>query len=185
MDHVVPGWLPSDWATTWCLHLVWHQSDTKRFFGMFRPCRANFQGWSSWQRYASTVGPTPDFSDIIYLLCPVEEHLKDPGVDGRIILRCIFRKWDEGVWIGSIWLRKGTGGGYLWMWQWTFGFHKMRGISWLAENRLASQEGFCSTEFRVWSMKSWEESVGTTDSEIRTKTPENRFISDGSLLISF
>jgi hypothetical protein len=26
---------------------------------------------------------------------------------------------------------------------WTFGFHKMRGISWLAENRLASQEVLC------------------------------------------
>ena len=22
------------------------------------------------------------------------DHLGDPGVDGRIILRCIFRKWD-------------------------------------------------------------------------------------------
>jgi hypothetical protein len=28
----------------------------------------------------------------------------DPGVDGRIILRWIFRKWDEGVWIGLRWL---------------------------------------------------------------------------------
>ena len=28
----------------------------------------------------------------------------------------------------------------------TFGFHKMRGISWLAENRLASQEGLCCME---------------------------------------
>jgi hypothetical protein len=28
------------------------------------------------------------------------EHLEDPGVDGRIILRWIFPKWDEGmVWI--------------------------------------------------------------------------------------
>jgi hypothetical protein len=27
-------------------------------------------------------------------------HLKDPGVDGRIILRWIFRKWDGGMdWI--------------------------------------------------------------------------------------
>jgi hypothetical protein len=26
------------------------------------------------------------------------EHLEDPGVDGRIILRSIFRKWDMGVW---------------------------------------------------------------------------------------
>ena len=33
------------------------------------------------------------------------DHLGDPGVDGRIILRCIYRKWDVGVWTGSIWLR--------------------------------------------------------------------------------
>jgi hypothetical protein len=26
------------------------------------------------------------------------EHLEYPGIDGRIILRSIFRKWDEGVW---------------------------------------------------------------------------------------
>jgi hypothetical protein len=47
-----------------------------------------------------------------------------PGVDGRIILRWIFRKWDVGIWTGSSWLRIGTGRG-----------HKMRGISGLAENR--------------------------------------------------
>jgi hypothetical protein len=41
------------------------------------------------------------------------EHLEDPGVDGRIILRCIFRKWDLGVWTGSSWLRIGTGGRHL------------------------------------------------------------------------
>jgi hypothetical protein len=38
------------------------------------------------------------------------DHLGDPGTDGRIILRCIFTKWDVGVWIGSSWLRIGTGG---------------------------------------------------------------------------
>jgi len=40
-------------------------------------------------------------------------HLGDPGVDERIILRRIFRKWDVGVWTGSIWLRIGTGGRHL------------------------------------------------------------------------
>ena len=37
-------------------------------------------------------------------------HLEDPGKDGRIILKCIFRKWDGGVWTELIWLRIGTGG---------------------------------------------------------------------------
>ena len=41
------------------------------------------------------------------------DHLGDPGVDGRIILRWIFRKWDVGLWTGSSWLRIGTGGGHL------------------------------------------------------------------------
>jgi len=41
------------------------------------------------------------------------DHLGDPAIDGRIILRGIFRKWDRVVWTGSIWLRIGTGGGYL------------------------------------------------------------------------
>jgi len=40
-------------------------------------------------------------------------HLEDPGVDGRIILRFIFRKSDVGVWTGSSWLRIGTGGEHL------------------------------------------------------------------------
>jgi hypothetical protein len=39
----------------------------------------------------------------------VRGHLEDPGVDGRTILRWIFRKWDVGVWTGLIWLRIKTG----------------------------------------------------------------------------
>jgi len=40
-------------------------------------------------------------------------HLEDPGVNGRIILRRIFRKWDVGVWIRSSWLRIGTSSGHV------------------------------------------------------------------------
>ena len=32
------------------------------------------------------------------------DHLKDPGVDGRIILRWVIRKWDVGVWTRWSWL---------------------------------------------------------------------------------
>jgi hypothetical protein len=41
------------------------------------------------------------------------DHLEDPGVDKRIILRWIFRKWGVGVCTGSTWLRIGTVGGHL------------------------------------------------------------------------
>jgi len=41
------------------------------------------------------------------------DNLGDPRVDGRVILRRIFRKWDVGVWTGSSWLRIGKGGGHL------------------------------------------------------------------------
>jgi len=36
--------------------------------------------------------------------------LEDPDIDGRIILRWIFRKWAVGACTGSVWLRIETGG---------------------------------------------------------------------------
>jgi hypothetical protein len=41
------------------------------------------------------------------------DDLVDPGVDGRIILSWIFRKWDVGIWAGLGWLRIETGGWHL------------------------------------------------------------------------
>ena len=38
------------------------------------------------------------------------DHLEDPVVNGRIILRWIFRKWDVGTCTGSSWLTLRTGG---------------------------------------------------------------------------
>ena len=42
-----------------------------------------------------------------------KDHLGDPSVDERIILRWIFRLWDVGEWCGSSWLRINRGGWHL------------------------------------------------------------------------
>jgi hypothetical protein len=41
------------------------------------------------------------------------DHWGDPDIDGRIILRWIFRKWEAVVGTGWSGLRIGTGGGHL------------------------------------------------------------------------
>ena len=74
------------------------------------------------------------------------DHWGDLGIDGWIILGWISRRWDMGIWTGLGWPRIETGGGRLWVRKWTFGFREIRGISWLAANRLAAQEGLCTVE---------------------------------------
>jgi len=41
------------------------------------------------------------------------DYFEYPGVDGRIILKWLFKTWDVGLRSGSSWLRIGTGGGQL------------------------------------------------------------------------
>jgi hypothetical protein len=41
------------------------------------------------------------------------DHFEAPGVDGKVTLRWIFKKWDGEAWTGLSWLRIGTGGGHL------------------------------------------------------------------------
>jgi hypothetical protein len=53
------------------------------------------------------------YTEFWWKILSLKDTLGDPGVEGRIILRWVFRKWDVGVWIGSTWLRIDTGGGHL------------------------------------------------------------------------
>jgi hypothetical protein len=41
------------------------------------------------------------------------DHWEDPGVDGGIIIRVIFRNWGIGIWTGLKWVVIETGGGRL------------------------------------------------------------------------
>jgi hypothetical protein len=42
-----------------------------------------------------------------------KNHWRDLGVDGRIILGWVSRRWDVGIWTGLGWPRIETGGGRL------------------------------------------------------------------------
>jgi hypothetical protein len=64
-------------------------------------------------RWAGHVARMRDSRGVYRIL--VGKLVGDPGVDGKIILRWIFSKWDVGVWTGSIWLKIGTGSGHLLM----------------------------------------------------------------------
>jgi hypothetical protein len=35
------------------------------------------------------------------------DHLEDLGIDRRVVLKCILKKWDVEVWAGLTWLMKG------------------------------------------------------------------------------
>jgi hypothetical protein len=64
-------------------------------------------------------------AETIWFRRPGGKNLKDLGVDGRIILKWIFKKRNGEAWTDLIWLKRGTGGGCLGLWYRTFGFPKM------------------------------------------------------------
>jgi len=73
------------------------------------------------------------------------DHLEHPGVDGSIILKFIFRKWNGGGDMGWIDLAQNRDRGWAFVYGiTTLGFQIQRGISGQSENLLAFLEGLCS-----------------------------------------
>ena len=65
-----------------------------------------------WAGYVARMGEGRDVHRVLVGKPEGKRPLGRPRLDGRIILRWIFRKW-EGVETGCCWLRIGTGGGHL------------------------------------------------------------------------
>ena len=66
-----------------------------------------------WAGHVARMGSREECTGFWWGNLRERDYLGDPGVNGRIILRRIFRKWDVGIWPGSSRLRIGRGGGHL------------------------------------------------------------------------
>ena len=66
-----------------------------------------------WAGHVARMGRRETYTGFWWGNMRERDRLGDPGVDGKIILRWIFRKWDVGVRTGSSWLRIEKGGGHL------------------------------------------------------------------------
>jgi len=50
-----------------------------------------------WERHVACMGGSRGIYRVWWGILRERDHLGDPGIDGRIILRWIFRKWDVAV----------------------------------------------------------------------------------------
>jgi hypothetical protein len=66
-----------------------------------------------WEVHVARMGREEEYTGFWWRNLNERDHLEDLGVEGRIILRWIFRKWDVWACTGSGWLRIGTSDGHL------------------------------------------------------------------------
>jgi len=126
----------------------WRRLQNEGFYYLFSPYiiqvikSRRWDGWGVWHVWEMREMCTGlwwgDLRD--------RDHLEDLCIDGSIILKWIFKKWDREACTGLFWLRTRIGDGPLWMWYWTCVFHKMQGIFWLAKDLLASQVALCCVD---------------------------------------
>jgi hypothetical protein len=72
-------------------------------------------GRTGWVRHVVRMGRRKAYTGFCWGNLRERDHLGDPGIGWRIIIKWFFRTWDVGVWTGYSWLRTGTGFGLLLM----------------------------------------------------------------------
>jgi len=81
---------------------------------IFKKCvRVSKSRRTRWVEHVAYLGTVEVYTGVWWGNLRERDHWENPGVDGNITLRWIFRKWDVRVWTGLMWLRIGTGGGHL------------------------------------------------------------------------
>jgi len=65
-----------------------------------------------WVGHVAHMGNRKDADRVLVVRPEENNNLKVRGVDGRIILKCVFKKYNEVVWTGLIWLRIRTAGAF-------------------------------------------------------------------------
>jgi hypothetical protein len=56
-----------------------------------------------WAGHVAFMGRGEVYTGLWWGKLRERDHFYDPGIDGSLILRWIFRKWDVGIWSGSGW----------------------------------------------------------------------------------
>jgi len=64
-----------------------------------------------WVGHVARMGREESSTGFWWERLRVTDHLVDPEIYGRVILRWIIRKWGWWVWTGSSWLKIGKGEG--------------------------------------------------------------------------
>jgi hypothetical protein len=66
-----------------------------------------------WRACGTYGGEESNIHGFVAKTLKERDHLQDLGIDGRVLLKLIFKKIREEAWIGLIWLRTGISGGLL------------------------------------------------------------------------
>ena len=96
------------------LNNIWWGAESVKSKTKLRPAKCSVgAGW--WAGHVASMGERRDAYKVLVGNLRERDHLKNPNVDGRIILKLIFEKWNGSECTVSISFRIGAGGGLLWM----------------------------------------------------------------------